>query len=75
VVDRLLLEARVAPTLLDRRHALQQVMERVMLELPMVPLVVPYDLYALRRGIAWAPRLDGRVLAAELSREPTGGSP
>jgi len=74
-VDRLLLEARVAPTLLDRRHALQQVMERVMLELPMVPLVVPYDLYALRRGIAWAPRLDGRVLAAELSREPTGGSP
>jgi peptide/nickel transport system substrate-binding protein len=69
-VDRLLLEARVAPTLLDRRHALQQVMERVMLELPMVPLVVPYDLYALRRGIAWAPRLDGRVLAAELSREP-----
>jgi peptide/nickel transport system substrate-binding protein len=69
-VDRLLLEARVAPTLLDRRHALQQAMERVMVDLPMVPLVVPDDLYALRRGIAWSPRLDGRVLGADLGREP-----
>jgi len=30
----------------------------------------PHDLYALRRGIAWAPRLDGRVLAADVGREP-----
>jgi peptide/nickel transport system substrate-binding protein len=69
-VDRLLEEARLAPTLLDRRLALQRVMERVMADLPMVPLVIPYDLYALRRGIAWAPRLDGRVLAVDLAREP-----
>jgi len=68
-VDRLLLEARVAPTLLDRRHALQRVMERVMVDLPMVPLVIPHDLYVVRRGIRWAPRLDGRVLAADLERE------
>jgi peptide/nickel transport system substrate-binding protein len=69
-VDRLLLEARTAPTLLDRRNVLQQVMERVMEELPMVPLVIPDDLYVVRRGVAWAPRLDGRVLAADLGREP-----
>jgi peptide/nickel transport system substrate-binding protein len=69
-VDRLLLEARLAPTLLDRRDALQRAMERVMVDLPMVPLVVPDDLYALRRGIAWSPRLDGRVLGADLGREP-----
>jgi peptide/nickel transport system substrate-binding protein len=69
-VDRLLLEARVAPTLLDRRHALQRVMERVMVDLPMVPLVLPHDLYAVRRGFRWTPRLDGRVLAADLEREP-----
>ena len=69
-VDRLLYEARNALTLPDRQQALQRAMERVMADLPMVPLVVPYDIYVLRRGIAWAPRLDGRVLAADLAREP-----
>ena len=69
-VDRLLSEARTAPTPVDRRQALQRAMERVMADLPMVPLVVPYDLYAARRGIAWTPRLDGRILAADLAREP-----
>jgi peptide/nickel transport system substrate-binding protein len=69
-VDRLLLEARTAATLFDRRDALQRAMERVMAELPMVPLVVPHDLYVVRSGVAWTPRLDGRVLAAELAREP-----
>jgi hypothetical protein len=47
-------------------------MERVMTDLPMVPLVVPHDLYALRRDVRWTPRLDGRVLAADLAREPGG---
>ena len=73
-VDRLLLAARTAPTLLDRRQALQRVMERVMADLPMVPLVVPHDLYVVRRDVRWTPRLDGRVLAADLAREP-GGRP
>jgi hypothetical protein len=41
-----------------------------MADLPMVPLVIPHDIYVLRRGIAWAPRLDGRVLAADLARQP-----
>jgi hypothetical protein len=36
----------------------------------MVPLVFQYDLYVLRRDVAWTPRLDGRILAAELAREP-----
>jgi len=69
-VDRLLLEARIAPTLFDRRDALQRAMEEVMAELPMVPLVVPYDLYVVRRNVVWTPRLDGRVLAADLVRGP-----
>jgi peptide/nickel transport system substrate-binding protein len=69
-VDELLSEARTAPTLLDRRQALQRAMERVMADLPMVPLVVPHDLYVLRRDVAWTPRLDGRVLAADLGRKP-----
>ena len=64
--DRDLAEARTAPTLLDRRQALQ----RVMADLPMVPLVVPHDLYVLRRDVAWTPRLDGRILAADLGRKP-----
>jgi peptide/nickel transport system substrate-binding protein len=69
-VDRLLLAARTAPTLLDRRLALQRAMERLMVDLPMVPLVVPDDLYVLRRDVRWTPRLDGRVLAADLARGP-----
>jgi peptide/nickel transport system substrate-binding protein len=68
-VDALLLAARTAPTLLDRRHALQRAMERVVADLPMVPLVVPHDLYVVRRDVRWTPRLDGRVLAADLARE------
>jgi peptide/nickel transport system substrate-binding protein len=71
-VDRLLFAARTAPTLLDRRQALQRAMERVMVDLPIVPLVVPHDIYVLRRDIRWTPRLDGRVLAADLAREPGG---
>ena len=73
-VDRLLLAARTATTLLDRRQALQRVMERVMADLPMVPLVIPHDLYVVRRDVRWTPRLDGRVLAADLARDP-GGRP
>ena len=73
-VDRLLLAARTAPSPLDRREALQRVMERVMSDLPLVPLVVPHDLYVIRRDVRWTPRLDGRVLAADLAREP-GGRP
>jgi peptide/nickel transport system substrate-binding protein len=69
-VDQMLLAARTAPTLLDRRQALQRAMERVMADLPMVPLVVPHDLYVVRRDVRWTPRLDGRVLAADLAREP-----
>ena len=45
-----------------------------MADLPMVPLVVPHDLYAVRRDVRWTPRLDGRVLAADLARDP-GGRP
>jgi peptide/nickel transport system substrate-binding protein len=71
-VDRLLLDARTAPPLLDRRQARQRAMERVMVDLPMVPLVVPHDLYVVRRDVRWTPRLDGRVLAADLAREPGG---
>jgi peptide/nickel transport system substrate-binding protein len=67
-VDRLLQEARTAPTLLDRRTGLQGAMRRVVEDLPIVPLVVPYDLYGIRSGISWAARLDGRVLAADLHR-------
>ena len=71
-VDRLLLAARNAPTLPDRRQALQRVMKQVMADLPMIPLVVPHDLYVVRRDVRWTPRLDGRVLAADLARAPEG---
>ena len=39
-------------------------------DLPLVPLVSPEDIYGVRQGIRWSPRLDGRVLAADVRRVP-----
>jgi hypothetical protein len=39
-------------------------------DLPLVPLVTPDDIYGVREGIEWRPRLDGRVLGAEVRRAP-----
>ena len=45
-------------------------MKLAMDELPIIPLLIPADIYALRRDIRWSPRADGRVLARGLRREP-----
>lgn len=37
-----------------------------MLELPWVPLYVDEDVFAMAPGVAWRPRRDGFVLAAEI---------
>lgn len=55
---------------LRRRELLQECMRRVMADLSFIPLYVPYELYGVREGLEWTPRLDGTVAAAEIRRLP-----
>lgn len=54
---------------LARREALQRCMRMLMRDLPLVPLWVPYELYGVRQGLAWEPRVDGSLVAATMSRD------
>ena len=54
----------------ERRATLQHCLRLVLEDLPLVPLVSPEDIYGVREGIEWRPRLDGRVLGAEVRRVP-----
>jgi peptide/nickel transport system substrate-binding protein len=50
----------------DRADLLHRVAHVVEESAPVVPLAVPADLYAVRRGLAFAPRPDRRIRVAEL---------
>lgn len=50
----------------DRRKAVQRIMNGLMKDLPIIPLYVDEDLYALDRSLAWRPRDDGYVRAADV---------
>jgi peptide/nickel transport system substrate-binding protein len=67
-LDALIESAARESAMRKRRATLQQCQRVVMDDLPLVPLVVPEDVYAVREGIVWKPRLDGRVLGAEVRR-------
>jgi peptide/nickel transport system substrate-binding protein len=67
-MDRLIEQARRTgdPA---RRQALLGACQRLAQDaLPLVPVLNPDDVYLVRPGILWQPRLDGRVLAAEIER-------
>jgi peptide/nickel transport system substrate-binding protein len=55
----------------DRRLA--GLVRRLREEAPLVPLVARRDLYLVREGLAWSPRLDGRIRLAGVgpARAPT----
>lgn len=59
---------RIAKTLEpgDRLQLLQQAMKRVVDDLPWIPLLVPYDRYALTEGVRWEPRADGEIFLADV---------
>lgn len=50
-----------------RLRSYERLMAAAMEEMPLVPLLVRDDLYAVSSRIRWEPRLDGRVLAAEMA--------
>lgn len=67
-VDRSLEAARQARAIQARRDALQAAMRLVMEELPLIPVLIPDDVYGAREGVTWKVRADGRVLARDVSR-------
>jgi len=69
-LDRLLAEADRSDSIAKRSALLQQAMDLAMDDLPIIPLLIPEDVYAIRSDIRWTPRADGQVLAWELRREP-----
>lgn len=53
---------------LDRLELLQRCMRLLARDLPMVPVLVRNDVWALRSELAWTPRADGRAMPYEMSR-------
>lgn len=55
-----------------RRVALERIMERLMTDLPWLPLYVDEDVYAFDPALDFRPRSDSFILASELRRRAAG---
>jgi hypothetical protein len=53
---------------------LQTVVGKAMQDLVLIPLYADEDIYAMDRSLAWRPRNDGMVLAAEVHAGGREGS-
>jgi peptide/nickel transport system substrate-binding protein len=71
-LDLLIESAGRASYLSQRQEILKSCMRLAMQDLPFVPILVRNDVYGLRAELLWEPRLDGRVLAYEVTRRPAG---
>jgi peptide/nickel transport system substrate-binding protein len=67
-LDELIERSAVTLDPLKRRELLQRCMRILSHDLPNVPLFVPFDLYGVREGVDWQPRLDAAVRAADVRR-------
>jgi peptide/nickel transport system substrate-binding protein len=74
LLDGLVEAASRQSAMAERRATLQHCLRLALDDLPLVPLVSPEDIYGVRDGIEWRPRLDGRVLAAEVRRASRGSA-
>jgi peptide/nickel transport system substrate-binding protein len=70
LLDGLIESASRQSAMAERRATLQHCLRIALDDLPLVPLVSPEDIYGVREGIEWRPRLDGRVLGVEVRRAP-----
>ncbi|HVS02478.1 MAG TPA: ABC transporter substrate-binding protein [Thermoanaerobaculia bacterium] len=66
-LDELIERSGSEPKPLERRILLQECMRLWTRDAPYIPLYVPHELYGVRRGLSWRPRLDGNLLAAEMA--------
>ncbi len=67
-VDQLIEASRIEMDPQKRLTLLQQISAKVNEDLIGIPLFETSRLYAVQEGIQWEPRLDGMVLASEVSR-------
>ncbi len=54
----------------QRRAALQSCMAMVVEDLPAIPLYAAQDVYGVRHAVDWTPRVDGKLLLAEMRWRP-----
>lgn len=71
-LDRLIAASGEVFAMAERRRILEQAMRLVVDDLPLIPLLVPYDSWAVRAGVEWRPRLGGLILLSEI-RQPGRG--
>ncbi len=67
-LDRLIESSGATLNMNQRGRILESAMRMLDADLPLIPLVIPYNLYGVRRGLEWEPRLDFRFHAADVRR-------
>ncbi|HVT59704.1 MAG TPA: ABC transporter substrate-binding protein [Thermoanaerobaculia bacterium] len=67
-LDRLIESSGATLSMNERRRILESAMHVLDADLPLIPLVVPYNLFGVRQRLEWAPRLDYRIHAADMRR-------
>jgi len=69
-MDLLIDESTAAFNAPSRLVRFEKVMKLAAEEVPLIPLYNEPDIWGVARDLAWKPRIDGRLLAAEMSLEP-----
>ncbi|MBL8113645.1 MAG: hypothetical protein JNK60_12220 [Acidobacteria bacterium] len=69
-LDALIEEAGTTLSAPARLLLLQKSMRLVTSDRHLIPVSIPYDIYGVRRDLAWKPRLDRLMLGAEMRRLP-----
>jgi peptide/nickel transport system substrate-binding protein len=69
-LDSLIEAAEAETSLPGRQETLHRCMRLVLEDQVFVPVLVRDDVYAARAGVTWTRRVDGRVPASDLRREP-----
>ena len=72
VLDELIEQAGETLVLPKRRRLLHAALAQLAEHDVLLPLGTPFDVYGLRADLEWTPRLDGRILAAEVRPRPSG---
>jgi peptide/nickel transport system substrate-binding protein len=67
-LDRLIESSGATLNMNERRRILESGMRLLDADLPLIPLAVQFNLFGVRTGLAWAPRLDARIHAADMRR-------
>jgi peptide/nickel transport system substrate-binding protein len=67
-LDKLIESSGATLNMNERRRILERAMRLLDADLPLIPLAVPFNLFGVRTSLAWAPRLDARILAADMRR-------